>query len=393
MDRFLCVCSKSTTATENNCFVILPSAQSEENTEARPRPGSLRQNPRRRFSVYIPSTSEFVAPSQPPISIRLKRINNNQPPNIGLISSPPNGCRVVENPNLSENRTKSFLYVCVICSLSCDTFEEIYAHCHKAHEFEEFSFGVTERVRCVFCEDDVTFYSIREHMSTMHPMKMYAFAKYTSRMAEPLLCGICSKKCECIEDLQKHFRFEHPSGHRPKAIEPMPTIDDQTLDTLTQHSHCNGINIPTNSSVKQYKCFICNETNAKRLELVKHIRTHLQQVYQCLFCVTKTTELNEIRKHHRQVHNSQSTEYRVTNARDNLHSYYQIKIKFANGLQMILGDVLKTRYGQVEELIEAVNELNGFGNHSRHTGYSIDIQKLQRNGARKIGDRRRQTML
>lgn len=337
--------------------------------------------------MYVSSPSEFKAPAQPPISLRLKRINI-QPGSNGI-----NQYRIAENQNLIEKPSKSFSYVCSICSVLCSTFEKIHDHWIEAHAPDTFGFCITERVRCIFCDEKVTFYSIREHMLTAHRTKLYAFAKHAPDTSDPLLCGICSTKCESIEDLQKHFRFEHPTGQRPKAIEPMPSIDDQTMDILTRLGYCNGVNKSTKSAVVQYKCFICNDINPERLELIKHMRTHLYKVYQCLYCVTKTTDLSELLKHHIRCHNSTSTEYRVTNARDNLHSYYQIKIMFANGLQMILGDLIKTKYGQVEELIDVLNEMNGFEKHSRHSGYSIDIPKQLQNGPRKIGDRRRQTLL
>lgn len=144
------------------------------------------------------------------------------------------------------------------------------------------------------------------------------------------------------------------------------------------------------SDIVQYKCFICDHSSAERYELVKHVRAHLHQVFQCVYCVTKAVDLKEIWKHHEHVHNSKSTDFRITNARDNLHSYYQIIVLFANGLQMILGDLIHTKYADVERLVEFVNELNGFEKHSQLSGYGATLQTRV---AKKIGDRRRQTLL
>lgn len=48
----------------------------------------------------------------------------------------------------------------------------------------------------------------------------------------------------------------------------------------------------------------------------------------------------------------------MADAKGSLNQYYPMTLTFANGLQMIWGDLTKTKYGDDNRLAKFVNELN-----------------------------------
>lgn len=379
-------------------FVILPPKENVEE-EIRPRPASLRQQPKRRFSTYIPSPQEFqpsTSNAQPPISLRLKRISD--PLSDEQKMPPPKLTKVipVRKPEKVDLNALNLMYMCNYCKMQVDSFDKIHAHWLSIHKkgntsdpiAKRFAYRITKRVKCVYCPIEVTFQTIRAHMEEYHTTLPYAFAKYESNQSGSVQCGICSTNIKDISALQAHFRSDHPQSQRPDTkIEPMPMINDSVLEVLLQQGdrgtfkcvHCSR-HFPcrydydehhkaqhatiiekyeiNGKDVVKYSCNVCREMYTDENAAIDHWRTHVQQWYQCLFCPKKVQYLKLIQTHHQLIHNSTEIGYRIVNAHDNLNSLFQITLTFSNGLSMIWGDVLNTKYGGVERLVSYVNQLN-----------------------------------
>lgn len=379
-------------------FVILPPKENAEE-EVRPRPASLRQQPKRRFSTFIPSPPEFqpsTSGSQPPISLRLKRISDPVPDEQKM--PPP---KLVKSLSTKKSDKVDFnflnlIYVCNYCKTQVDSFQKIHSHWLAVHKkgnsndpiAKRFSYRITMRIKCIYCPADVTFQTIRAHMDEQHGKCPYAFAKLDANQNDKLLCGMCSANVPNIEALQMHFRSDHPQSQRPETkIEPMPMINDSILDILTQQGDCGTFkciycsrHFPCRydyeqhhkkehaTSVEKYEingkdvikygCNICREMYTDENLAIEHWRSHLQQWYRCLYCPKKVQFLKLIPTHHELIHNSSEIGFRIVNAHDNLNSLFQITLTFSNGLTMIWGDVLSTKYGGVERLVNYINQLN-----------------------------------
>lgn len=421
-----------------NHFVILPPKENLDNAETRARPGSLRQNPKRRFSTYIPSTPEFVTTnSQPPISLRLKRISD--PISDDQMMPPPTKSLKIKKSSVNIAELH-LIYLCSHCPTSSKTFDEIHSHWLKIHKKDDdsdptvkrFCYRVTEKVRCLFCNEHVTYYSIREHMSLSHPKAVYAFVKYStvndtndSSTNNKMRCGICSTKVDSNFNAQNHFRFDHrPSQRHGMKFELMPMLNDSILNVLLQqgdrgtfkckycsqyftcrydferhHQQSHGSLTESydinGSDVIKYGCYMCNDVYTDRNEAIEHIRNHLQQSYQCPYCPTiKANNIETIRKHHQLVHKTRSIEYKMVHTNQNLQSYYQMKVTFSNGLQLLWGEILDTQYGKKEQLINYIRELSELERRAQMKKFSIGSTTIQSIKVPvKIGDRRRQTLL
>lgn len=260
-------------------FMILPPREvSTVEEEVRPRPASLRQQPKRRFSTYIPSTSDMchqqpstssvVQPQQqqPPISLRLKRISDPiadtekmPPPKISKImvkkASPvasTASTTTVATPAVTTATTLTMpkpmpmpnpiekvdlnalglIYLCFHCEHQTDNFDAIHAHWLKVHKKGEdpttkrFCYRLTKQVRCVYCLSNCSssnnssifsYQTIRKHMASQHKNCPYAYVKHnpTKTANEPMECGQCAKIMPTIADLQMHFDAKHKNLQKP----------------------------------------------------------------------------------------------------------------------------------------------------------------------------------
>lgn len=383
-----------------------------------------------------PSTSS----AQPPISLRLKRISDNfsdsvpdeqkmPPPKIVKLL-PVKRAEKMEKIDIS---TLDLIYVCNHCKTQEDSFNKIYEHWLSVHKkgngdpvAKRFIYRITQRVRCMFCPADVNFQTIRAHMDEMHANVLYAFAKYEKQSSGTIKCGICSEIAEDVGTLQSHFRTNHPQSQRSEMkIEPLPMLNDAIIDALLQQgdrgtfkcNHCcrhfpcrydyeqhhkeehklNPQRYETNGKdVIKYGCTMCREMFTDENLAIDHLRSHIQQWYQCLYCPKKVQYLKLIQTHHELIHNSSELGYRIVNARDNLISFYQMTLTFSNGLTLIWGDVLNTKYGGIDRLVKYINELNDIQRQQQiktlNTTSSTSIAQKSTNSAGKI-NQRRQTLL
>lgn len=414
--------------------MILPPKDSIEE-EIRPRPASLRQQPKRRFSTYAPSPPELLpstSSAQPPIQLRLKRICD--PVSDEQRMPPPKLARVipVKRCEKVDITTQNFMYVCNYCKTQVDTFAEIHLHWLNVHKkgntndpiAKRFSYRVTKRVKCMHCPAEVTFLTIRSHMEQQHPESSYAFAKLETDQNDAIQCGICSTTVPDVAALQTHFRTDHPQSQRTEIkIEPMPMINDSVLEVLLlqgdrgtfkciycsrhfpcrydyeQHhkkEHAPKVEVyETNGKdVIKYGCHVCREIITDENLAIDHWRTHVPQWYQCLYCPKKVQYIKLIQTHHELIHNSSEINFRIVNARDDLNSLYQITLTFSNGLTMIWGDVLNTRYGSVERLVNYINQLNEQNRQQQlkilkaASGSLLNTPNMASSSAGKIGSRR-----
>lgn len=145
-------------------------------------------------------------------------------------------------------------------------------------------------------------------------------------------CINCSKHFPCRYDFEQHHQKDHPS---------------------------NELKYETNGKdVIKYGCNVCRSTNTEENVAIDHWRSHLQQWYQCLYCPKKVQYVKLIQTHHELCHNSKEVGFRMASARDNLNSLYQITLTFSNGLTMLWGECMNTKYGSVERLVSYINQLN-----------------------------------
>lgn len=432
----------------SDCFVILPPKENIEE-EIRPRPASLRQQPKRRFSTYIPtasdsqqSTSSSLSSSslQPPISLRLKRVSDPVPD--GEMMPPPKLTKLlsVKKVELIDVNTLDLIYVCNYCKVHVNSFDQIYEHWLSIHKkattndpiSKRFCYRVTQRVKCLLCPADVTYQTIRAHMEMVHTGTHYAFGKYDKLAPkDKIQCGICSANASDMVQLQNHFRTNHPQSKQSEMkIEPLPMINDAILEALLkqgdrgtfkcllcqrhfscrydyeqhhkfEHGLCQQKCETNGKDVIKYACNVCREIQTDENLAIDHLRTHVQQWFQCLFCPKKVQFLKLIPTHHQLIHNSNEIGYRVVNARDNLNLFYQMTLIFSNGLALIWGDVLNTKYGGIERLVKYINELNEVQREKQLKTLQpinqtlITTPQQQREAEHGVGriNRRRQTLL
>lgn len=318
-------------------FIILPPKETTSSTieeELRPRPASLRQAPKRRFSTYVPSTNDMnQQPStsstlQPPISLRFKRISDPiedsqkmPPPKLNKITikktippstTPTTSMPIVtpiENVNLSQ---MGLIYVCYHCQHQADNFESIQAHWLKVHKKGEdpttkrFFYRISKLVRCVYCpigtDQNLTYQTIRKHINDQHKNNPHVYAMHKSNVtnAQSMECGQCGKVLTSIAALQTHFEIEHRAQQKLSATllaEPLPMINDSILNALQQQGDQGT-----------FKCSYCGCFFSCRYDYDQHHREQhpiLAQKYElngkdiikygCHICSqTKTDELTAI---------------------------------------------------------------------------------------------------
>lgn len=425
--------------------MILPPKESVEE-EIRPRPASLRQQPKRRFSTYIPSAFEAqpsTSTAQPPISLRFKRVSDPVPDEEKM--PPPKVFKImpmkkIEKVDLSA---LNLIYKCNYCQFQIDSFEKIHSHWLSNHKkgdnndpiAKRFCYRVTQMVKCLLCPANMTFQTIRTHMEKIHPHTTYAFGKYDREVDKSehipkwnlfskFQCGICSANAPDVTSLQNHFRTNHPQSQRSDMkIEPLPILNDAILEALLQqgdsgtfkcsycckhfpcrydyeqhHKEDHGsikFKYETNGKdVIKYGCHYCRDIYTDENMAIVHLRSHIQQWFQCMHCPKKVQYIKLIQTHHQLMHEGKDLGYRLVNARDNLNLFYQMTLTFSNGLALIWGDVLNTKYGGVERLVKYINELNEEQRRKQMNALDNSIstasQALQNVG--KIC-RRRQTLL
>lgn len=368
--------------------------------EIRPRPASLRQQPKRRFSTFIPSPSEQQATTstlQPPISLRFKRISD--PITDEQKMPPPKLAKLlpIKKNEKIDLSTLNLIYLCNYCKIQVDSFEKVHSHWLAVHKkaddpiAKRFCYCITMMVKCVLCPADVTFQTIRAHMDEHLKCDMknsYAFAKYNRDASDRLQCGICSKDVLDVATLQTHFRTDHPQSLRKEMkIEPLPMINDNLLDDLMQQGdqgtfkcvYCHQyfscrydyerhhkkmhLTVPEKYEINgkdiiKYGCNVCPQVITDENLAIDHLRSHVQQWFQCLYCPKKVQYAKLIQTHHQLTHNSHEIGFRMVNARENLNSFFQMTLTFSNGLKLIWGDVLNTKFGGIERLVKYINELN-----------------------------------
>lgn len=373
-------------------MIVPPKDNVEE--EARPRPASLRQQPKRRFSMYVSSSNDFqpsTSGSQPPISLRLKRISD--PVGDGQKMPPPKLVRVVSVKKVEkvDLTTMDLVYACSYCKirgLSFDSIQQHWLNDHKKNDNDpiakRFSYRISRQVKCVFCTAQLTFYTIKSHMQVSHPTQGYAFAKYCKEPSDTIECGICGAGMQNIPTLQQHFCSDHPQTQQISTkIEPLPFLNDAIVEALLQHgdrgtfkcSYCyrfypcrydyeqhhkkeHSTAIPryeTNGKeVIKYGCTNCRDIYTDEKLALGHLRSHIKQSFQCLYCPKKEQDIKLIQMHHQLIHKSNEPGYR----RENLNSFYEMTLTFSNGLTLTWGDLLHTKYGGVERLLAYINDLN-----------------------------------
>lgn len=318
-------------------FVILPprevsAAAPMVEEEVRPRPASLRQQPKRRFSTYVPSSNDMCQqPStssasqqqqqqqlQPPISLRFKRISDPigdlermPPPKISRISvkktvpvisraataSTSTGMPIKTTATAAtpipmpleevDLKTLGLIYLCYHCQHQADNFDAIHAHWLKVHKKGEdpttkrFCYRVTKQVRCVYCVIDgsedadstLTYRTIRQHITNKHRNCPYAYAMYhpPNTPKKPIECGQCAKIMPTFADLQMHFAAAHKNLRKftLSLVDPLPIMNDATISML-QHQGDQGT----------FKCAYCSCFYSCRYDYEQHHREDHQMIPQ-----------------------------------------------------------------------------------------------------------------
>lgn len=400
----------------------------------RPRPPPIRQMPKRRASMFVSSPSELTSSSssnpQPPIpKIRFKRINIDE----NLMPPPAKVSRVYGPRNDSNTNRSSLIYQCDYCSMngsSSPQLEDIRLHWQQAHqkdnsddpEAKQFRYRATVQVLCVHCNETMAFASIWEHLSRMHSNANFAFAKFNPNPSADIHCGMCLKRVSNNNELEVHFSNEHISSINSKAkVQPLPFFNDTIVETLIDqgnhesvkcsycqekfickfdyeqhHQQYHPANVeshePTDSNIIKYGCIECQMYSTNRNNIISHIwKKHIQSRYQCLYCSKETQFQKLIRTHHELAHKSNDVKYRIVDATKNVPSFYRMSMNFSNGLVLFWGDILKTKFSQVKQLIDHVNELNRAELESYTQSTEASVNDVPTPG--RIGFRRRQTHL
>lgn len=333
-------------STSTDIFMVMPANPSAlETSTMRPRPASLRQMPKRRFSTFVSSLEDTLASfnqQQPPIvPLRIKRVHDNIA-DMQLMPPP----KVTKLHPLStikiefDLKTLDLIYVCKYCSTMFDSFEEVRTHWLNVHRKvggidskpQRFVYRVTKKVRCIYCEENVTFYSIRPHMDTNHPKKGYVFGKFTKQPVNgQLQCGVCSETVDDENALTIHFQEKHSATMCcDTKTEPLSILTNETMDALLQqgdkgtlkcdycskyftcrpdfedhHQQTHSMQEPAytlqSSDVIRYDCHICCDVFHFEKEAITHIRkNHLPAItYECTICSKTFNHTNMISNHYK----------------------------------------------------------------------------------------------
>lgn len=416
-------------------FVIIPPKEAAEE-EVRPRPASLRQQPKRRFSTFVSSPQELqpsTSNAQPPISLRFKRISDPSPVEQPKMPPPiPNVLEAATKPEIINLSSLNLIYLCNYCDFHADTFDKVHAHWLRVHKKGEdpvakrFSYRVTRQLKCVYCTQKntmVTYQTIRTHMLTKHPGCAYVFAIHDANAElDTIQCGICWANVKSVDQLISHFVAAHPISQKPdRKIEPLPIMTDGILSVLQtqgdqgtfkckycscyyscrydyeQHhkeSHTNLLeNYELNGKdIVKYGCFICRQTKTDETMAIDHIHSHIGMLYQCMHCKKKVKLLSMLDVHNKISHKDKPVAFAIVNAREQINLYYQMTLTFSNGLTLNWGDVLKTKYGDAVRIVKYINDLNS-ATHKNQLKQATALAAGRANGiAGKIGQRR-QTLL
>lgn len=423
--------------------------------EVRPRPASLRQQPKRRFSTYIPSTNDMCQqPStssvaqpqqqqQPPISLRFKRISDPiadtekmPPPKINKItikkampvastaSAPTVAIPTAMSMDKVDLNALGLVYLCYHCEHQSDNFDAIHAHWLKVHKKGEdpttkrFCYRLTKQVRCVYCPNDggsiFSYQTIRKHLMSSHKNSPYAYAKYDPSYAvnKPMECGQCAKVMPTIADLQMHFDAKHKGLQKPtpSSIDPLPIINDATLNALLEQgdqgtfkcAHCSCFYscrydyeqhhredhrmIPqkyelNGKYVIKYGCFVCPQIKTDEAAAIEHIRAHFPIGYQCQYCPTQFKFLSAIVPHHATAHDTNlPVRFKLICTQDHFIACTQLILTFSNGLTLLWGDVMNTKFGGEIRLRKWVGSLIDQQNQQQLKAYNEVIKT--KDGAR-----------
>lgn len=377
--------------------MIIPTKETAE--DVRPRPPTLRQQPKRRFSMYVSSpndTQPSTSNAQPPISLRFKRISvpsaisdlqKMPPPPVKPIPAKP-----TENVDLT---TFDLKYVCNYCDFQADSFEMAHTHWLKVHKkgddgpiTKRFCYRVTCQVKCIYCTENVSFHTIRSHMLHSHVNCAYVFAKYNKSPSNSLQCGICSKYVSDNEQLIAHFAVEHQQSQQIEwKFEPLPMINDTILEKLIQqgdqgtfkclyckqyfpcrhdfeqhhkeeHPMKEQMYEQNGKDIIKYGCFVCPTTRTDEKVALEHLRIHFPPLFQCLHCLKKARTLKQIQYHHQLSHEELDISFKMISGRELLNAFHQLKLTFSNGLTLMRGDLANTKYGDINRLIKYNNDFN-----------------------------------
>lgn len=384
------------------------------------------------ISMRFKRISDPIADTQkmPPPKFSKITIKKTTPTTSTTMASTTMAAATMPTKKIDLN-TLGLIYLCYHCQHQTDNFDAIHAHWLKMHKKGEdpktkrFCYSVTKSVRCVYCPNDgkghsgngpiFTYQTIRQHLLQKHKNCPQAYAMHHPNASNgPMECGQCAKAVPTIDALQIHFEFEHK--HLQKSTlssqnDPLPIINDATLNALLQqgdqgtfkcaycscfyscrydyeqHHQENHRSIPqkyelNGKDVIKYGCFNCAQTKTDELSAIEHLRAHFPIGYQCQYCTTKFKFLSAIVPHHKVAHDSTlQVRFKMISTQDHFTACMELMLTFSNGLTMLWGDVMNTKFGGVDRLRKLVADLIETQNQNQLKAYNDVIKSKDSTGA------------
>lgn len=353
--------------------------------------------PKRRFSTFVSSPSSFISPSKttssgssattqpeflPPITIKILKTKKS------FVTA----TEITYDPTSLSQILNDFIYVCIYCKHTALSFKDIRNHWFETHKmstsnastFGRFCFQITKRVRCIYCLTEMTYQGIHNHILTMHQDQQYAFAKSQIKIE----CGLCQYTSNNWANLKLHFnRLHMMNASNVIQTEPMEFINNQVLERLLdqgstaeykcslctrffpslenyenhhKNMHKNQIQSfeVTRTNTVTYGCPKCHEVFTDENKALKHVRVHIVPLFQCDYCQKVINDQIEMKNHLKQVHRTMETNYQTIDSGHALAAYLQMRLTFSNGLQVIWGDVINTKYGGRSRLLRLITEMH-----------------------------------
>lgn len=324
----------------------------------------------------------------------MRNTNNEAQQNKSTTKHLPDETVVCSKPAFSG----SINFVCYHCIFKSQNPTIIYKHWKENHKFPKittkniefpsrpFMFRILKIFQCCYCRRCSHYKDLKIHIQRSHPFQTFAMIDNLN----PKKCALCLHEFNADTDVIDHFKESHKNLAIDNAIEPDNYLTDELVDEVVSvlpkeqvkctQPNCNIIffsmaeleghtnekhrgtqiqfdSIPNDPIM--YGCISCQEINSSESAMVAHIRSHLLQ-FQCKFCEgeKRFNHLDMIKAHHKIMHNSTDETYLDIDVNEYLDKYSAMKIIFPNGFVLTKADAKRTKYGNMDDIIKWVTELN-----------------------------------
>ncbi|KAM7347229.1 small ovary isoform 2-T4 [Cochliomyia hominivorax] len=298
-----------------------------------------------------------------------------------------------DEENNQTNYLIGYEFGCYHCDYKAQTFEVLKEqhyktqHNSKVETAKPFWYRLLRKFCCPECREFVGIHAeLQEHLMKIHFKQRFYAADITmmenTDNTSRLVCGYCAVHCANAEDLLRHqLRLQHTAqdiriDNNQQIADILalttPVVSYQcTLCTeifsnrvaIVQHA-CNvhageeSFSFRELSNTLMYRCYTCNFTTTKEIDLMRHMIDHYSRFLCCQFCREPQNSFNNYMQHcyaqHKNVIHKFKSIYPIIELRKFL---LQMQIIFPSGLVVNKKNLLNTKYGKTDVIDELYEEM------------------------------------